>query len=188
MAGLVGLRAPADVSTAAVDARRPSLRARYALALSAHRVQSGVGAADEMEPVAHDPGVRQRCPDRLAVGVGGIDRDDLDPSPNLRRQSEKPALDDLPAASGKHLDRQRVDESPLTVVRRTRPAIPIAGVHTWSLGPAIAAALMPTTAAGVRLGGSEPDEPSCDGRDFCGFARAFFRFAEEAMRLPDACN
>jgi hypothetical protein len=50
-----------------------------ALAVAADRVRRGVGPADEVEVVADDPSVLQRGVDGLALGVVGVDRDDLDP-------------------------------------------------------------------------------------------------------------
>jgi hypothetical protein len=68
VSGLVELWAPPNMLAAAPRALRP-LRAGVALALTADGIKRGVRAADEMEPVAHDPGVGQRGPDRTAVGV-----------------------------------------------------------------------------------------------------------------------
>jgi hypothetical protein len=57
-----------------------------------------------MEAVAHDPGVGQRGPDRLAVGLSGVYRDDLDAGPHLVGQRGQPPLDDLALTAGQHLD------------------------------------------------------------------------------------
>ena len=103
MACVVELWAPPDMLAAASRALR-SLGAGVALALAADGIQRGVRAADEMEPVTHDPGVGQRRPDRMPVGVRRVDRDDLDPSANLCRQCRHPPLDDLSGASRDHVD------------------------------------------------------------------------------------
>ena len=92
-----------DVPAAAPGALRV-LGLGVSLTLAANRVQGGVGAADEVEAVAHDPGVGQRGPDRLAVGVARVDRDDLDPRPDIIWQRRQQALDDLALTAGQHLD------------------------------------------------------------------------------------
>jgi hypothetical protein len=75
-----------------------------ALTLAADGVEGGVGATDEMEAIADDPSVGQRGPDRVAVGLWGIDRDDLDSRAHIGRESSQPAFDDLALAAGEHLD------------------------------------------------------------------------------------
>lgn len=52
-------------------APRGSLGARVALALAAHGMQRSVGAADEMEPVTHDPGDRSAAQTAWRYGSDG---------------------------------------------------------------------------------------------------------------------
>ena len=68
MSRVVELGAPAPV-LAAASGSLGALGAGVSLSLTPDGVQRGVGAADQMEAVAHDPGVGQRGPDRLAVGL-----------------------------------------------------------------------------------------------------------------------
>ena len=75
-----------------------------ALALATDRVQRRVGAADQVEVIADDPRVRQLGPDRLAIGVIGVDRDDLDRQAGLLWQRAQVALDAAPAATVEYLD------------------------------------------------------------------------------------
>lgn len=81
-----------------------SLRPGVALPFAAGRIQGGVGASDQMEAVTGDPGVRERRPDGLALGVGGIDGDDLDAGAHLVGQRGQPALDDPALTARRHLD------------------------------------------------------------------------------------
>jgi hypothetical protein len=50
----------------------------------------------EVEVVDHDPGPRQLVVDRLAVGLVGVDRDDLDRAPVPLGQRAQVALDPPP--------------------------------------------------------------------------------------------
>jgi hypothetical protein len=64
VAGAVEVGAPGGVLATAAHALGPA-GASLALALAAHGVQRGVGAAHEMEVVADDPRVGERRADRL---------------------------------------------------------------------------------------------------------------------------
>jgi hypothetical protein len=75
-----------------------------ALALASDCVERGVRATDEVKAVAHDPRVGKRRADRLPVGLGRVDRDDLDPGADVLRQPEQPPLDHPALAAIEHLD------------------------------------------------------------------------------------
>lgn len=55
----------------------------FAPALAPDRLERSVGAAHEVEVVDHDPRPGKHRPNRLAVGLVGVDRDDLDRQPLL---------------------------------------------------------------------------------------------------------
>ena len=103
VAGVVELGSPARVVAAAAGALRPP-PPDGSLSFAANGVQRGVGAADQVEVVDDDPGVRQFGADRLPVGVVGVDRDDLDRAPCVFGQRAQVALDAAPAAPVEHLD------------------------------------------------------------------------------------
>ena len=86
--GVVELGSPARVVTAAAGALRPP-PPDGSLSLAANGVKRGVGAADEVEVVDDDPGVRQFGADCLPVGVIGVDRDDLDRARASSVESER---------------------------------------------------------------------------------------------------
>src|SRR5712691_7720280 len=91
-------------ATAALLAADRTRAAAEALALTADGVERAVGAADEVEGVEHDRHARQRRPQRLPVGEGGIDRDRLQRPPLLLGQRAQEALERAPVAALEHLD------------------------------------------------------------------------------------
>lgn len=95
-----------------------SLRAAGAcrsLAFAPDCVQGGVRAADEVEVIDDDPRPRQLGPDRLAVGVVWIDRDDLDRATISFRESLQIALNDASAAAVEDITTRRRSRSETTV-------------------------------------------------------------------------
>ena len=77
MAGTVELGLPAIAMSLFADSLRSAGR-RLALAVAPDAVKGGVGAADEVEVVNHDPRPRQLVVDRLPVGLIRVDRHDID--------------------------------------------------------------------------------------------------------------
>jgi hypothetical protein len=103
VSGVVERGSPARVVAAAAGALRPP-PPDGSLSLAAHGVQRGVGAADEVEVIDDDPGVRQFGADRLPVSVMGVDRDDLDRPPVSLRERLQPALHGAAAAAVEDVD------------------------------------------------------------------------------------
>ena len=103
MAGTVELGLPAIAMSLFADSLRSAGRP-LALAVAPDAVKGGVGAADEVEVVNHDPRPRQLVVDRLPVGLIRVDRHDIDRPPFLLGQRAQVAFDDLAAAAVEHLD------------------------------------------------------------------------------------
>lgn len=96
--GVAAVQASAAASALGAPARLP------ALALAAERVERAVRAADEVEVIADDPRVGQLGADRLAVGLRGVDRDDLDRRALLDAQRAQVALNRPPGAAVDDVD------------------------------------------------------------------------------------
>jgi hypothetical protein len=102
VAGAVEVLAPAGALARTSRPLGPT-PAVPALALAADGVEGGVGAAHQVEVVDHDPRPRQRVADRPAVGLVGVDRDDLDRFPLRLRQRAQVALHTAAAAAVEHV-------------------------------------------------------------------------------------
>jgi hypothetical protein len=94
-----------------------------ALALAPDGVERGVRAAHEVEVVDHDPRPRKHRPDRLAVGLVGIDRDHLDRTAVRLRERAQVALHAPAAATVEHLH-----HAPAVEIGHHRRELPAAAV------------------------------------------------------------
>ena len=79
-------------------------RSLPACPLSPHAVEGGVGAADEVEGVADDEGIREHRLDRKPIGVVRVERDNLDRLAFLLGERAQVALDRAAASALDHLD------------------------------------------------------------------------------------